>query len=65
VDPRAGLDVVAKKKKFVPCRQSNHGYAARSIVIILDEGKGFSHFGTANSVTELPLLLLCYCILGP
>jgi hypothetical protein len=44
VDPRAGLDAVARRKNPSPCRESNAGRPARSLVTIL---------------TELPLLPVC------
>jgi hypothetical protein len=37
VDPRAGLDEVAKKSLYHPCQESNPGRSVRSLVTILTE----------------------------
>jgi hypothetical protein len=38
VGPRVGMEVVAERKKeFCPCRESNPGRPARSLVTILTE----------------------------
>jgi hypothetical protein len=37
VDPRVGLDTVAKRETPCPCRELNPGRSARSTVIILTE----------------------------
>jgi hypothetical protein len=37
VGPRAGLDAMAKRKFLCPCRNSNPGRLARSLVTVLIE----------------------------
>jgi hypothetical protein len=37
VGPRAGLDAVARRKYPIPCRESNLGRPARSLVTMLTE----------------------------
>jgi hypothetical protein len=43
VDPRAGLDVVAKRKNSSPCLELNPGHPAHSIVTILTELSQLAH----------------------
>jgi len=44
VDPRADLDVVARRKSPFLCRKSNPGCPARSLVIILIEFSDLDFF---------------------
>jgi hypothetical protein len=52
VGPRAGLDAEARRKILTPCRESNPGGPARSLVTILTELRGslINLSGEFNSV---------------
>jgi hypothetical protein len=41
VDPRAGLEVVAKREEFLPRREPNPGRPARSLVTVMTEVSRF------------------------